>query len=78
MVKSLITLNDREDQVLNIVKAKYRLKNKVDALKLVIKEYEEKELEPELRPEFLEKLAKIRRGKYTKFNSISELRKTTS
>ena len=42
----------------------------------MIKEYEEKELEPELRPEFLEKLAKIRRGKYTKFNSISEKLKT--
>jgi hypothetical protein len=37
--------------------------------------YEEKLLEPELRPEYVQKLNKIRKGKYTKFTSIDELRK---
>ena len=35
-------------------------------------------LEPELKPEFLEDLQKIRKGKYIKFNSVDELRKAIS
>jgi hypothetical protein len=31
--------------------------------------------EPELRPKYLEKLKKIRKGKYTQFKSIEDLRK---
>ena len=34
-------------------------------------------LEPELRLEYIEKLNKIRKGKYSKFNSVDELRKVT-
>ena len=54
-------LNEDEDQVLNIVKAKYRLRNKNDAVKLVIKIYEENKLGPELIPEYIKKSKKIRR-----------------
>lgn len=75
MVKSLVNLNENEDQVINIVKAKNRLKNKSEALKLIIKDYEETILEPELKPEFLEKLNKISKEKHRKFSSIQELRK---
>ena len=77
-IKALIKLDENEDHVLNIVKAKYRLRNKNDALRLVIKEYEKNELEPELRPEYIKKLNKIRKGKYIQYNSIDELRKATS
>ena len=73
-IKALIKLNEDEDQVLNIVKAKYRLRNKNDALKLVIKEYENN-LEPELRPEYLKKLKKIEKQKGIPFKNIEELRK---
>lgn len=38
----------------------------------------DKKIEPELRPEYLEKLKKIRKGKYTTYNSIDELRKAIS
>lgn len=40
--------------------------------------YEEIFLEPELRPEYLKKLEKIKKGKYIEFGSIEELRKLTS
>jgi len=73
-IKALIKLNEDEDQILNIVKAKYRLRNKNDALKLVIKEYENN-LEPELRPEYLKKLKKIEKQKGIPFKNIEELRK---
>ncbi|MFA5019808.1 MAG: DUF2683 family protein [Candidatus Pacearchaeota archaeon] len=78
MVQSIININEQEDRVLNIVKAKFGLKNKSEAVALITKIYEESFLEPELRPEYLEKLEKIRKGKYIKFSSISELRKITS
>lgn len=75
MVQSIISLDEEEDRVLNIVKAKFGLKNKSQAVALITKIYEENHLEPELRPEYLEKLEKIRKGKYHKFNNIDDLRK---
>jgi hypothetical protein len=78
MVQNIIEIGEREDRVLNIVKAKFGLKNKSEAVAFIAQTYEESFLEPELRPEYLEKLGKIRKGKYIKFNSIGELRKATS
>ena len=76
MVKALIKLDENEDQVLNLVKAKYRLRNKNDALRLVIKNYEENQLEPELRPEYIKKLKRIEKEGYGRiFKSIDELKK---
>ena len=78
MVQAMININENVNRVLNIIKAKYGLKDKSEAINLMVNEYEENFLEPELRPEYLEKLQKIRKGKYLKFNSINELRKATS
>lgn len=75
MVQNIINLGEKEDRILNIVKAKYGLKNKSDAVTIMIKIYADTFLEPELRPEYLEKLEKIRKGKYIKFNSVEELDK---
>jgi hypothetical protein len=78
MVQNIIKIGEREDRILNIVKAKFGLKNKSEAVALITQTYEESFLEPELRPEYLEKLKKIRKGKYFKFDSIEDLRKATS
>lgn len=78
MVQNIFDIGEKEDRILNIVKAKYGLKNKSEALALIANIYEESFLEPELRPEYATKLGKIRKGKYIKFNSIDELRKATS
>jgi len=59
MVQSIIDLDEREDRILNIVKAKFGLKNKSEAVALIAKIYEDSFLEPELRPEYLENLKKI-------------------
>ena len=42
---------------------------------MIAKIYEDSFLEPELRPEYVENLKKIRKGRYIKFSSIEELRK---
>jgi hypothetical protein len=78
MVQSMIDIPEEANHVLNIVKARYKLKDKSEAISKIVLEYGEELLEPELRPEYLKKLEKIRKGKYTKFNSIDELRKATS
>jgi len=78
MVQNVFNLGEREDRILNIVKAKFGLKNKSEAVALLVKSYEDTFLEPELKPEYIEKLDKIRKGKYIKFNSIEELRKITN
>lgn len=77
VIKALVKFNEDEDQIINIVKAKYRLRNKNDALRLVLKKYKENELEPELRPEYIKKLIRIeRKGKYIgPFRNIDELDK---
>ena len=76
MVQAIININEHEDRVLNVVKGKYGLKNKSEAVNLVINKFEKEFLEPELRPEYLEKLKRIEKEGYTKtFSSIEELRK---
>jgi hypothetical protein len=75
MVQSIIDLGENEDRILNIVKAKFGLKNKSQAVAMVTKVYGESFLEFELRPEYLEKLMKIDKEKGIPFRNIQELRK---
>lgn len=76
MVQNIIQIGEREDRILNIVKAKFGLKNKSEAVALIAKTYEDSFLEPELRPEYLEKLKRIEKEGYGKtFKSVEQLRK---
>ena len=50
MVKAIIDISKRANRVLNIVKAKYGLRNKSEAIERMSREYEEHILEPSLRP----------------------------
>ncbi len=76
MVQAIIDLGEYEDRVLTIVKGKYGLKNKSEAVNFVIDKFEEEMLEPELRPEYVKKLKKIRKEKGIRFKSFEELRKS--
>ena len=75
MVQAVINFGENEDRVLTIVKGKYGLKNKTDAVNLVISKYEEEFLEPELRPEYVEKAKAIQKEKGIPFKNVKELRK---
>ena len=59
MVKALVNLNEYGDRILNIIKGKFGLKNKSEAINLIIEKYGEEFLEPELKPEFIEKMKAI-------------------
>ena len=64
MVQAVINIDEKTNRVLNIVKAKFGLKDKSEAINLVVNEYEETTLEPELRPEYKTKIIKIMKGKH--------------
>ena len=76
MVQAIISLDEHKDRVLNIIKGKYGLKNKSEAVNLVIEKFEEEFLEPELRPEYIEKIGKIeKKGRFKEYKSLDSLRK---
>lgn len=75
MVQALVEIDDNTNRVLNIVKAKFGLKDKGKAIEMVVSGYIDSKNEPELRPEFMERLEKIRKQKGISFKSVSELRK---
>jgi len=50
MKQARVKISDRTNQVLNVVKAKYNLKDKSAAIELVVARYESEVLEPGLKP----------------------------
>ena len=64
MVQAVIDIDEKTNRVLNIVKAKFGLKDKSQAINIVVNEYELSFLEPELRPEYKTKLVKIMKSKH--------------
>jgi len=74
MVQAIINLEEHEARILNIVKGKFGLKNKSEAIKLVIDKFEEC-LEPEIRPEYAEKLGKIRKQETIPIGSTANFKK---
>lgn len=56
MVQAIINIDGCTSKILNIVKDKYGLKDESAAIDFIVAEYEEEILEPELKPEFVEKM----------------------
>jgi len=75
MVQAMININENANRVLNILKAKYDLKDKSQAIEIMADQYKENILEPELRPEYIEKALKIHKQPSIKVGSIKNLRK---
>jgi len=64
MVQAMINIDEHTNRVLNIVKAKFGLKHKSEAINVVVNEYEQTMLEPELRPEYKVRIMQIVKGKH--------------
>lgn len=75
MVQALINIDAHANQILNIIKAKFGLKDKSEAINLMAEQYEEDILEPELRPEFIEKMGRISQEKTIKIGTLENFRK---
>ena len=74
MVQAIISINEHANRIINIVKAKYDLKDKSQAIELITEQYEEEILEPKLRPEYVEKVRKIMKQNSIMVGSAAELR----
>ena len=75
MVQAIINIDDRTNRILNIIKAKYGLKDKSAAIDFMAAEYEKEILEPELRPEYIKKLKKIEKQETIEVGTVENLRK---
>jgi len=75
MVQAIIDIQENTNRVLNIIKAKYGLKDKSEAIDAMAREYTESILEPELRPEYAVKLQKIMKEKPIRVGTVENLRK---
>lgn len=75
MVQALINISEHSNRVLNIIKAKYCLKDKSEAIDVMAEQYEEDILEPELRHEFIKKALRIHKQKPIKVGTLEDLRR---
>ena len=75
MVQAMIEIPDEANQILNIVKAKYNLRDKSEAINVMAEKYEENILEPELRPEYIRKARRIMKEKPIHIGSMENFRK---
>ena len=73
MPKSVIELSEHASRVVNVVKAKEGLKDKSEAIELIVQEFEEHVLDPSLRPEFVGEVQRIRKGRFRRIKNLGEI-----
>ena len=76
MITAMISIPEEANQILNIVKARYNLQNKSQAIAKIIIEHGNDILEPKIRPEFIKELKEIEKKGYSHrkvYSSINEL-----
>ena len=73
MTSAVVNLTEENTILLNLIKAKFSLHNKSDAMNLVVREYAKEALEPELRPEYVQKLRKIMKEKPIVYKSLADM-----
>jgi hypothetical protein len=59
MVQALVNLSDEAAYIISLIKAKYALKDKSEAINALAKEYARDNLDFELRPEYVARLRRI-------------------
>ncbi len=74
MVQAIINIDERTNQILNVIKAKYALRDKSQAIQIVVNQYGDNLLEPELRPEYIQKAKKIIQKKAINVGSVDKLK----
>lgn len=77
MPQALVTLDEHTNRILNVVKAKYNLKDKSAAIVFLTAKYVEDSEDPELRPEFIRKIRRIEKeGKGIRYANVEELHRS--
>ncbi len=66
MPVAIVRLSEEANRVINIVKAKYGLKDKSEAINQLVEEFEDALLESKLKPSYVKKMQKIEREHFKK------------
>lgn len=72
MVKPILNISEHVNRIISIVKAKCGLKNKNEAINLMIKQYEERILEPNLHPEYIGKMKERQKEPTVKIDNFKK------
>ena len=72
MVNALVEIDNQTNHVLNLVKAKYALRDKSEAIRYVVSYYSDEQKEAEFRPEFIERVLKAQKGKFVPVESFAK------
>lgn len=75
MVKAIVEIDEQANNVINILKARYGLKDKSQAINEMARQYKELLLESNIKPEYLNRLGKIRKEPIIRIGSVSDFRK---
>lgn len=76
MVKAIVDIDKEANKVLNILKAEYGLKDKSQAINKMAEEFKRfVKIEPEVRPEYIRKLKRIKKQKAIKIGSLEDFSK---
>ena len=75
MVQALLDISDNANRVLNVIKAKYNLKDKSQAVEYLVNNYIDETEDQELRPEFIERIKKAEKGPFVRVGTIEDFRK---
>ncbi|MEK6970842.1 MAG: DUF2683 family protein [archaeon] len=68
MPVAIVEINEKNNQIINIVKAQYGLRDKSQAINKLVEEYARLLMPMELRPEYLKKLEHIEKEKSIRVN----------
>ena len=75
MVQAFVNLDNETNRILNILKAKYDLNDKSEAINLMAHQYGQEILEPELRPAYIRKAKKIMKEEPIKIGTSEDFKK---
>ncbi|MFH1306494.1 MAG: antitoxin [Candidatus Micrarchaeota archaeon] len=73
MTGAVVDLSEYNNKIVNMIKAGYDLKNKSDAINLIVESYGKEVLEPQIKPGYMNKLKRIQRQKGKVYKDVDEM-----
>jgi hypothetical protein len=75
MVKAIVEIDERANKVINLLKARYGLNDKSQAINEMARQYKELILESDIRPEYLSRFRRIWSEPIIRVGSYKEFKK---
>ena len=75
MVKAIVEIDKEANEVINVLKAQYGLRDKSQAINEMAKQYKALVLDSRVRPEYLKELERIQREPIIRVGSVADFRK---